>query len=136
MLKNMKISILKPLKCLQTFMLLYFLVQLNNAEGLKQTIESVKILREVGMNLRKLMTDSQELRRKWLEDNIISLNSDIPCTCTSLKVLRLIWNNNEDALGLELGAFLSSINIVYTKRKVLKIVAKLFNPSGFILHPF
>ena len=48
------------------------------AEPLKLTTESVKILREGGMNLRKFQTNSRKLRKKWLENIVISLNSDIP----------------------------------------------------------
>ena len=45
-------------------------------------------------------------------DNIISPNSNIPCT--SLKMLGLTWDNNEGVLGIELGALLTSINSICT----------------------
>ncbi|KFM63037.1 hypothetical protein X975_02648, partial [Stegodyphus mimosarum] len=99
-------------------------------EALNLSNEAVKILAEGGFNLRKFETNSLELKQKWLEEKLISLNNDTPCT--SLKVLGLIWNNDEDVLGLELKPLLSSMNTDCTKRNVLKIAAKIFDPSGFI----
>ncbi|XP_054717305.1 uncharacterized protein LOC129226700 [Uloborus diversus] len=98
-------------------------------EAFKLSIEAVEIMNKGGMNLRKFETNSEELRAKWNEQDCIdNFNSDN----TSLKVLGLIWNSDNDTFSVDFRNLLSKINDNCTKRNVLRIVAMIFDPVGFI----
>ncbi|GFY13496.1 uncharacterized protein TNCV_1803671 [Trichonephila clavipes] len=93
----------------------------------KNTIE---ILKDANMNLRKFKTKSNELKKLWNENGIGDVcKSDE----RSLKVLGIIWNLNNDTFKLAAQPLLELIkNLKNSKRCALKTAAKLFDPIGFI----
>ncbi|GBM20678.1 hypothetical protein AVEN_150654-1 [Araneus ventricosus] len=90
--------------------------------------DAVNVFREAGMNLRKFQTNSTELKKIWVENNVTSETEN-----DNRKILGLIWNVNTDTLKLEIDGLLEMIpNLKCTKRHILKTVAKVFDPVGFI----
>ncbi|GFY54187.1 uncharacterized protein TNIN_368551 [Trichonephila inaurata madagascariensis] len=82
------------------------------------------------MNLRKWKTNSIESSQKWEESKFENLthNEAVP-----LKVLGLIWNTLTDEFKLNLSSLIDSLkNVKNTKRSVLRISSKLFDPIGYI----
>ncbi|GBN34828.1 hypothetical protein AVEN_61683-1, partial [Araneus ventricosus] len=90
--------------------------------------DAVNVFREAGINLRKFQTNSTELKKIWIENNVTSETEN-----DNRKILGLIWNVNTDTLKLEIDSLLEMIpNLKCTKRHILKTVAKIFDPVGFI----
>ncbi|GBN46304.1 hypothetical protein AVEN_246835-1 [Araneus ventricosus] len=90
--------------------------------------DAVNVFREAGMNLRKFQTNSTELKKIWIENNVTSETEN-----DNRKILGLVWNVNTDTLKLEIDSLLEMIpNLKCTKRHILKTVAKIFDPVGFI----
>ncbi|GBL57200.1 hypothetical protein AVEN_158502-1, partial [Araneus ventricosus] len=90
--------------------------------------DAVNVFREAGMNLRKFQTNSKEFKKIWIENNVTSETEN-----DNRKILGLIWNVNTDTLKLEIDGLLEMIpNLKCTKRHILKTVAKIFDPVGFI----
>ncbi|GFS35439.1 uncharacterized protein TNIN_477231 [Trichonephila inaurata madagascariensis] len=82
------------------------------------------------MNLRKWKTNSIELSQKWEESKFENLthNEAVP-----IKVLGLILNTLTDEFKLDLSSLIDSLKQVKnTKRSVLRISSKLFDPIGYI----
>lgn len=50
---------------------------------------------------------------------------------TTVQILGLKWDSDEDSLGYDF----SSIQFVLTKRGVLFVIARIFDPLGFFLFP-
>ncbi|GFQ97106.1 integrase catalytic domain-containing protein [Trichonephila clavata] len=100
-------------------------------KAFKLSSDSVSILKEANMNMRKFDTNSAELKNLCRNSNpLIEINEN---SDSYLKVLGLVWNNSDDALGLDLRSLLSNLNDKEcTKRNVLHTAAKLFDPSGFV----
>ncbi|GFR24151.1 hypothetical protein TNCT_621911 [Trichonephila clavata] len=82
------------------------------------------------MNLRKWKTNSIELSQNWEESKFEKQthNEAVP-----IKVLGLIWNTLNDEFKLNLSSLIVSLkNVKNTKRSVLRISSKLFDPIGYI----
>ncbi|XP_055948251.1 uncharacterized protein LOC129981438 [Argiope bruennichi] len=92
---------------------------------------AVTILKDAGFNLRKLCTNSKELQTLWTQNGLsdgVGSEQD-----SKLKVLGLVWDLKEDCLGVEVVPLLNSLEPVRnTKRSVLSVVARVFDPLGFI----
>ncbi|XP_055943575.1 uncharacterized protein LOC129974831 [Argiope bruennichi] len=92
---------------------------------------AVTILKDAGFNLRKLCTNSKELRTLWIQNGLsdgVGSEKD-----SKLKVLGLVWDLKEDCLGVDVVPLLNSLESVRnTKRSVLSVVARVFDPLGFI----
>ncbi|XP_054709780.1 uncharacterized protein LOC129219413 [Uloborus diversus] len=102
-------------------------------DAYKLSVDAVNIFRDAGMNLRKLKSNSNELNALWLRDNI---KQDENLSKKS-KFLGMNWNPINDSINLELTAVIESVKskLNDTKRTVLRTVAKIFDPVGF-LQPF
>ncbi|GFR13361.1 uncharacterized protein TNCT_594631 [Trichonephila clavata] len=82
------------------------------------------------MNLRKWKTNLRELSQNWEESKFEKQthNEAVP-----IKVLGLIWNTLTDEFKLDLSSLIDSLkNVKNTKRSVLRISSKLFDPIGYI----
>ena len=83
-----------------------------------------------GMNLRQWTTNSSKLKEKLVAENTIP--TDKP------KVLGLEWDSNADTISFPLMKVMSETKALHdqlTKRSVLSIAAKPFDPLG-LLEPF
>ncbi|XP_071043833.1 uncharacterized protein [Parasteatoda tepidariorum] len=90
--------------------------------------EIKEILREGGFNMRKWKTNSESLQIKLDQSENCNENSN-----ESSKVLGYVWNSKDDTLKLECKfAELSNKFNPLTKRLILKIASKIFDPLGFI----
>lgn len=108
-----------------------FYGQIIVMEAFKISAETAYTLNEGWMNLRKLETNSEELRKRWIGENIPVSNPDTPNTST--KVSGVSWYNKDDNLGLELRPSLSKLNYDwFKKRNILKLTAMIFDLAGFI----
>ncbi|XP_037931406.1 uncharacterized protein LOC119666197 [Teleopsis dalmanni] len=89
---------------------------------------ATKIMKIGGFNLRKWTSNSEDLRRKFEENN----EEQHPIQ----KVLGVLWYIYEDNLFINLDHCIEiSRNLRPTKRNVLKIMAGVYDPLGF-LGPF
>ncbi|GBM36712.1 hypothetical protein AVEN_221974-1 [Araneus ventricosus] len=100
-------------------------------EALSLSAGAVSILKDAGFHLRKLCTNSRELKALWIQNG---LNNEVGFEqdC-KLKVLGLVWNLDEDCVGVDVTPLLNSLESMgNTKRSVLSTVARVFDPLGFI----
>ncbi|GBO05613.1 hypothetical protein AVEN_94051-1 [Araneus ventricosus] len=100
-------------------------------EALSLSAGAVSILKDAGLHLRKLCTNSRELQSLWIK-NGLSNEVGFEQNC-KLKVLGLVWNLDEDCVGVDVTPLLNSLESMgNTKRSVLSTVARVFDPLGFI----
>lgn len=95
------------------------------------SLSGFKILEESGMHLRKFNTNPEVLRGMWEKDKLDcqEMLSDVH------KVLGISWDTNSDVLKLDIQGLIENRNFKPTKRNILKVILKLFDPVGFIM-PF
>ncbi|KAF8781831.1 Achaete-scute like protein [Argiope bruennichi] len=70
---------------------------------------AVTILKDAGFNLRKLCTNSKELRTLWIQNGLsdgVGSEQD-----SKLKVLGLVWDLKEDCLGVDVWPLLNSFGV-------------------------
>ncbi|GFR24658.1 transposable element Tcb2 transposase [Trichonephila clavata] len=94
------------------------------------TSDAVDILKHASMNLCKFNSNSQELKDLGLSNNIAVSSSLEPA-----KILGLNWNiTDEDSIRIETSALEQCIKHIkdIKKRSVLQLVAKIYDPTGFI----
>ncbi|GBO05357.1 hypothetical protein AVEN_94135-1 [Araneus ventricosus] len=100
-------------------------------EALSLSAGAVSILKDAGFHLRKLKTNSRELQALWIQNglgNEVGFEQDC-----KLKVLGLVWNMDEDCVGVDVTPLFNSLESMgNTKRSVLSTVARVFDPLGFI----
>ena len=85
-----------------------------------------RIMKEGGFNLRKWRTNLQDLQ------TIMTRESEQPSNHI-VKVLGINWDTYSDSLGFDLEDTISySSRLPPTKRSVLKLSAKIFDPLGFV----
>ncbi|XP_071044571.1 uncharacterized protein [Parasteatoda tepidariorum] len=89
---------------------------------------AIEILRDAGFNLRKLKTNCIELNELWRK-NGYEENTDFG---QGAGFLGLKWDPIEDKIKLDLKDLRYSLESGNTKRQVLKIISKIFDPCGFI----
>ncbi|GBO22189.1 hypothetical protein AVEN_54003-1 [Araneus ventricosus] len=107
-------------------------------QALKTTTESVKILKDAGMILRKWQTNSKELREDWKkvgiethEDKTTLARGGVPT-----KVLGLAWDADKDIIFFDVSKLMNILaSGCSTKRFLLQILGRIFDPIGF-LGPF
>ncbi|GFY75956.1 integrase catalytic domain-containing protein [Trichonephila inaurata madagascariensis] len=78
-----------------------FLCSVDNLAKAKQFVkDATYILSDAGMNLRKWITSSAELR-KWLKTENINCRGNTSVLIADQKVLGLVWNVNNDSLAID-----------------------------------
>ena len=99
-------------------------------DAYRLSADAVSIFEEAGMNMRKLKSNSVELNQLWVKDGI-KKNDDLE---SESKVLGMIWYPNSDKIKLNFESIKNSIENCanHTKRTVLRNIAKLYDPVGFI----
>ena len=108
---------------------------LTGAETEEEAVQLVEegdlIMKEANMELTKWNTNSS-----YLFDIIKTLNADLPSKETSFKLLGLMWNKNSDEFTYDPEDIIKLTETLKpTKRTVLKIVSKVYDPLG-PLSPF
>ncbi|GFY12139.1 PHD finger protein 12 [Trichonephila clavipes] len=84
-------------------------------------------LQSCGMNLHKWSSNSPELLNSSLSSDIEhSFSTDIDL---SVKTLGISWKPFEDCFAFKVSV---SAKHIYTKREVLSVIAKLYDPLGFL----
>ncbi|XP_054713000.1 uncharacterized protein LOC129222513 [Uloborus diversus] len=91
---------------------------------------AVEILKDAGMKLRKFKTNSSSLKNLWEKHGVFNEDENVN---SSLKVLGVRWDTDQDNLQIDAKPLLDSIqNLRTTKRSVLQMAAKVYDPAGFI----
>ncbi|KAG5884515.1 hypothetical protein JTB14_021651 [Gonioctena quinquepunctata] len=98
----------------------------NEAEQIYK--ESTQMMLGAAMKLREWCSNDEILRNMFEKDNGAEI-SNIG------KVLGIQWHINSDELSIDHNAVLDSVKSPGTKRNVLKMVSKIYDPMGF-LGPF
>ncbi|GFY78095.1 uncharacterized protein TNIN_32241 [Trichonephila inaurata madagascariensis] len=112
-----------------------FLSSVDSLAKAKQFVkDATYILSDAGMNLRKWITSSAELR-KWLKTENIDCCGNTSVPIADQKVLRLVWNVNNDSLAIDTSQILKVKDINPSKRSMLSTCGVLFDPLG-MLSPF
>ena len=101
----------------------------TGADNVKQGLEMYKKMKirfgEAHFNFRKWRTSSEELRSLIPQDDLMSEDDE--------KVLGEIWNHTKDTIHMSVSEiFLEAEELNPTKRNILKLMAKIFDPVGFL----
>ena len=102
-------------------------------EGLNVYEKAKELMRKGGFNLRKWHTNSADLQQRidYLENVTLSETSS-----TQVKILGMSWDTKEDYFCFEFGdVVLYMQSLPPTRRSVLRLSAKIFDPLG-LLSPF
>ena len=107
----------------------FYIDDLNT--GVKTTDEGQELYKkfkirfmEAGFNIRKWHTHDGELKKLMEEEDLAK---------GEVKVLGIRWNEEEDTLQLGIKEiFEKAESLVPTKRNVLKTIASIFDPAGFL----
>ncbi|GFX91464.1 integrase catalytic domain-containing protein [Trichonephila clavipes] len=91
-----------------------------------QQLQLKDALQSCGMNLHKWSSNSPELNSSLSSDVEHSFSTDIDLT---VKTLGISWKPFEDCFVFKVSV---SAKHIYTKREVLSVIAKLYDPLGFI----
>ncbi|GFW32850.1 integrase catalytic domain-containing protein [Trichonephila clavipes] len=98
---------------------------LETAQQLQSQLKDA--LQSCGMNLHKWSSNSPELLNSSLSSDIEhSFSTDIDL---SVKTLGISWKPFEDCFVFKVSV---SAKHIYTKREVLSVIAKLYDPLGFL----
>ncbi|GFY79015.1 uncharacterized protein TNIN_42091 [Trichonephila inaurata madagascariensis] len=107
-----------------------FLCSVDSLAKAKQFIkDSTYIFSDAGMNLRKWITSSAELR-KWLKTENIDCRGNTSVPTADQKVLGLVWNVNNDSLAIDTSQIVKVKDINPSKRSMLSTCGILFDPLG------
>ncbi|GFY09339.1 integrase catalytic domain-containing protein [Trichonephila clavipes] len=98
---------------------------LETAQQLQSQLKDA--LQSCGMNLHKWSSNSPELLNSLLSSDVEhSFSTDIDL---SVKTLGISWKPFEDCFVFKVSV---SAKHIYTKREVLSVIAKLYDPLGFL----
>ncbi|GFW30223.1 integrase catalytic domain-containing protein [Trichonephila clavipes] len=98
---------------------------LETAQELQSQLEDA--LQSCGMNLHKWSSNSPEFLNSSLSSDVEhSFSTDIDL---SVKTLGISWKPFEDCFVFKVSV---SAKHIYTKREVLSVIAKLYDPLGFL----
>ncbi|GFU77601.1 integrase catalytic domain-containing protein [Trichonephila clavipes] len=98
---------------------------LETAQQLQSQLKDA--LQSCGMNLHKWSSNSPELLNSSLSSDVEhSFSTDIDL---SVKTLGISWKPFEDCFVFKVSV---SAKHIYTKREVLSVIAKLYDPLGFL----
>ncbi|XP_054709165.1 uncharacterized protein LOC129218869 [Uloborus diversus] len=105
-------------------------------DALKISIEANNIMKKASMNLRKWISNDKVLMKMWEEREFNILPSDFVNNCNEpCKVLELPWDIKEDTFAIEVKDLLEFIKTgKNTKRFVLQVAGRIFDPLGFVTH--
>ncbi|GFX57965.1 integrase catalytic domain-containing protein [Trichonephila clavipes] len=99
--------------------------ELETAQQLQSQLKDA--LQSCGMNLHKWSSNSPELLNSSLSSDVEhSFSTDIDL---SVKTLGISWKPFEDCFAFKVSV---SAKHIYTKREVLSVIAKLYDPLGFL----
>lgn len=90
--------------------------------------ELVALLKLGGFDLRKWASNNPELLSRIDADQAVAINFSDDTVCSSLKVLGLKWLPIDDCFSFDYNI----TDNTYTKRSVLKLLASIFDPVGFL----
>ena len=120
---------------------------ISGAKTVEEAVESyetgVKIMKAAGMKLRKWSSNNPVLTQRFKDDNVCSpegqkdfgLEEDKDPD-TSNSVLGISWKSFEDYFTFhERGILETAISVRPTKRNILSVSSKLYDPTGW-LSPF
>ncbi|XP_062713485.1 uncharacterized protein LOC134290377 [Aedes albopictus] len=117
-----------------------FLDSTDTVEEAIQLVNQVKVIhREAGFDIRKFKSNAPEVLVAADEANM-SAEKSINCEkhTVSDRVLGLVWNPTEDVFSFDVSSLIVerilSGGVIPTKRQVLQVVMKLFDPLGFVSH--
>jgi len=99
---------------------------LDEALRLQQGL--IKTLRSYGFVLKKWSSNNPALLEKIHNEDRMSGSLSFEDEMSTVKVLGLNWRPEEDSLGYDF----SEIKFTYTKRGVLSVIARIFDPLGFL----
>ncbi|GFY45804.1 integrase catalytic domain-containing protein [Trichonephila inaurata madagascariensis] len=114
-----------------------FLCSVDILPKAKQFVkDATYILSDAGMNLRKWITSSAELR-KWLKNENIDCRGNTSVPIADQKILGLVWNVNNDSLAIDTShTQILQVKVINpSKRSMLSTCGMLFDPLG-MLSPF
>ena len=110
----------------------------NDLPVAKQRVEETdKIFSDAQLNMRSWATNSEELRQhlkeKGLSNQVVGLLS--PALDGQQKVLGIRWDTGSDSFQFDPTSICQAVEEVgteITKRKILSISARIFDPIGFL----
>ncbi|XP_055622597.1 uncharacterized protein LOC129766156 [Toxorhynchites rutilus septentrionalis] len=105
---------------------------LDDAVNLRIQLE--KMMMKGGFKLRKWASNNSKVLEGIPEDNLaIRVTEEVDLDPDpAVKTLGLIWMPNSDTLKLKINIPTMSDNVTLTKRRVLSIIATLFDPLGLV----
>ena len=95
-------------------------------EATEKFCQARSIFADASMDLTKLVSNSFLITAKFHE-KVYFVNSDEPNTVLGLK-----WCNSRDSFNFDVINPDSSVKVVSTKRSILSVIAKIFDPLGLI----
>ncbi|GFY61944.1 integrase catalytic domain-containing protein [Trichonephila inaurata madagascariensis] len=114
--------------------------QLIVNQALTITLEATKIFEDASISLHKWQTNSKSLHKAWQDKGVISDENPHFETFEKdnlpYKVLGIAWNSREDFLYFDIKGSIDFVSKrVDTKRFILQVLSRIFDPIGF-LGPF
>lgn len=97
-------------------------------EALRLQQDLVKTLMSYGFELKKWSSNTSALLEGIPKEDRASDSLSFEDERSTVQVLGLSWRPEEDSLGYDF----SEIKFTYTKRGVLSVVARIFDPLGFL----
>ena len=110
---------------------------LNREEGFHVYRQAKEVMNGGGFNLRKWRTSNQNLQFRINEAEGVNDNCETGRSRERpVKILGLSWDTNKDCFCFEFEELIKFVEYLpLTKRSLLRILAKIFDPLGF-LSPF
>ncbi|GFU43245.1 uncharacterized protein TNCV_1566941 [Trichonephila clavipes] len=107
-------------------------------EALFMSRHAKNIMKEVGMEMRKWISNDTVLMAQWAAEGFDThpMNASIRLGINKTKVLGMAWQTLDDCLMLDTKGLLEFVSInENTKRFMLQTIGKIFDPLG-LLSPF
>ena len=109
-------------------------------EAVERYETSIKIMKDAGMTLHKWNSNHPQLLKRFNSDELSTSNENKKLLVEDQKgenisnsVLGIQWNSSKDCFEFEgEGILKKSLELRPSKRNVLKIAGKLFDPLGFL----
>ena len=109
---------------------------LTGAKSVKDAVQDyeteVSVMNEGGMQLLKWKSSNPEVNERFITDKVCSTDDQIELD-SKTAVVGIGWKNTKDCFTFqEKGILNSETNIRLTKRNILKVAGKLYDPSGWL----